>query len=82
LLESHELANIMNMDVESDEEEEEDMGEEVQVPMSQSQPLAVNEYEEMQRPHAGTGGSSRMRSRPSNQGPSSGLRGSGQMIQQ
>ncbi len=30
-----------------------------------SQPLPNNEYDEIVRPHAGTGGSSKLRSRPS-----------------
>lgn len=50
LLDSHELQNILNMEVESEEDEEIDR-------------MLDVEYDE-QRPHAGTGGSSKMRSRP------------------
>ena len=50
LLDSHELQGILNMEVESEEEEEADR-------------MVDVEYDE-QRPHAGTGGSSKMRSRP------------------
>ena len=50
LLDSHELQGILNMEVESEEEEEVDR-------------MVDVEYDE-QRPHAGTGGSSKMRSRP------------------
>lgn len=50
LLDTHELQNILNMEVESEEDEEIDR-------------MLDVEYDE-QRPHAGTGGSSKMRSRP------------------
>lgn len=50
LLDSHELQGVLNMEVESEEEEEADR-------------MVDVEYDE-HRPHAGTGGSSKMRSRP------------------
>ena len=50
LLDSHEIQGIINMEVESEEEEEPDR-------------MIDIEYDE-QRPHAGTGGSSKMKSRP------------------
>jgi len=50
LLDTHDLNSILNMEVESDEEEE--IGRMLDV-----------EYDET-RPHAGTGGSSKLRSRP------------------
>jgi len=50
LLDTHELQNILNKEVESEEDEEIDR-------------MLDVEYDE-QRPHAGTGGSSKMRSRP------------------
>lgn len=49
LLDTHELNSILNMEVESDEE---DLGRMLDV-----------EYD-MSRPHAGTGGSSKLKSRP------------------
>jgi hypothetical protein len=48
LIDSHELNLIMNMEVESDEEDER---------------MVDVEYDEV-RPHAGTGGSSKMKARP------------------
>lgn len=53
-LDSHELTATLNMEVES-EEDEETAGRLVEV-----------EYDEV-RPHAGTGGSSKMKSRPNQQ---------------
>jgi len=90
LLEEHEPSKLANMDVDS-EEDDEDMDEDEMHPLmngvpmqvhgshhqvpqsvpitsSAHQPISVgsgNIYEE-QRPHAGTGGSSKMRSRPNN----------------
>lgn len=51
LMDSHELSNVLNMEVESEEEEENDR-------------MVDVEYDDTQRPHAGTGGSSKMKSRP------------------
>lgn len=47
-LDTHELQGVINMEVESEEEEDR---------------MVDIEYDE-QRPHAGTGGSSKMKSRP------------------
>ena len=55
LLDTHELQSILNMEVDNSDEEEE-IGRMLDV-----------EYDE-QRPHAGTGGSSKMKSRPNPQG--------------
>lgn len=49
-LDTHEIQGVLNMEVESEEEEEVDR-------------MIDVEYDE-QRPHAGTGGSSKMKSRP------------------
>lgn len=58
LLDTNELQSILNMEVESDEEE-----------------VGINRMIEVEhdehRPHAGTGGSSKMKSRPNQQNPSS-----------
>lgn len=51
LIDSHELNLIMNMEVESDEDDER---------------MVDVEYDEV-RPHAGTGGSSKMKARPGQQ---------------
>lgn len=52
-LDSHELSATLNMEVESEEDEEHDR-------------MVDVEYDE-HRPHAGTGGSSKMKSRPNQQ---------------
>jgi hypothetical protein len=52
LMDSHELSNVLNMEVESGEEEDD------------IERIVDVEFEDTQRPHAGTGGSSKMRSRP------------------
>eukprot|EP00347_Sterkiella_histriomuscorum_P017905 403347531 len=68
-LDTHEIQGIINMEVESEEEEEVDR-------------MVDLEYDEV-RPHAGTGGSSKMKSRPNqqNQQQMSGIAGRAQMIQ-
>jgi len=55
-LDSHEIQGVLNMEVESEEDDEVDR-------------MVDVEYDE-HRPHAGTGGSSKMRSRPNQQNPS------------
>jgi len=55
LLDSNELQSILNMEVDSDEEEEE---------LRVRGPDPVIDIENEEKPHSGTGGSSKMKSRP------------------
>ena len=55
LLDCHELSSVANMEVDQDSEEEE------------NNRLVANRNYAQERKHAGTGGSSKMRARPSNQ---------------